>query len=675
MRRYGTTLILIALLVIAGVLILGFRTFSIAGFERGAENSTLGIELGLDLRGGSELRYEANLTNPDTGVVIQPTSDQMKALKRSIERRVSASGFGEPTIQILGDDRLLVQLPGIKDLARAKEIIGETAQLVYYYRTFDVSQSIPGVSQEDILGASIVNIDETGSIVAPTSTATTTPSGEGSQDAATSTVATTPSGGESNGTTTSPDAASQATSTPDDAGAATTTSDTLEESATSTPLFPAIKIDLTPEGAEAFEKVVGRLLKSLEEVPGTEQAGEDGRPVPGTGDRYPNFLAMTFTAGTSTEIRIAHSPLVTIGPGQVVVLSDVPSVVRVDDTDSFTVSLIGRVADRDDAVDVFGETPNIRLAEVLGRVDEDVGLTGDDMARAYAGQHQTSGLPIVNIEFNADGTRKFGELTTRVAGTGNQVAIFLDDDELFSSGARRPITGGAAYIESRLFTFERVTDLSLLLESGRLPIPIDLIQERTVGATLGDESLAKSLVAGLVGLGLVFLFMILYYRMAGVVAAVALLSYAVLFLAIVKVLAISMTLSGVAATVLSIGMAVDANILIFERMKEELRAGRTLLSAVNIGFNRAWTAIRDGNVSTLITCAILFWFADTLGASIVQVFALTLAVGVGVSMFSAIIVSRTLLRVMTATRLNRKTSWFIPSGGSELPQRRPADAS
>ena len=127
----------------------------------------------------------------------------MKALKRSIERRVSASGFGEPTIQILGDDRLLIQLPGIKDLARAKEIIGETAQLVYYYRTFDVSQAIPGLSQEDILGASIVNIDETGSIVAPTSTATTTPSGEGSQDAATSTA-----------TTTSPDAASRmATST------------------------------------------------------------------------------------------------------------------------------------------------------------------------------------------------------------------------------------------------------------------------------------------------------------------------------------------------------------------------------------------------------------------------------------------------------------------------------
>ena len=328
----------------------------------------------------------------------------------------------------------------------------------------------------------------------------------------------------------------------------------------------------------------------------------------------------------------------------------------------------------ENAVELYGEAPDVRLAEVLGKVDEDVGLTGDDMARAYAGQHHASGLPIVNIEFNGEGTRKFGELTTRVAGTGNQIAIYLDDRELFSSGARRPITGGAAYIESPLFTFERVTDLSLLLESGRLPIPITLIQERTVGATLGDESLAKSLIAGLVGLGLVLLFMVLYYRMAGVVAAVALLAYAVMFLAIVKLLAISMTLSGVAATVLSIGMAVDANILIFERMKEELRAGRTLLSAINIGFNRAWTAIRDGNVSTLITCGILFWFADTLGASIVQVFAITLAIGVGVSMFSAITVSRTLLRALTATRLSRKTSWFIPSGGSELPQRQTAGA-
>jgi preprotein translocase subunit SecD len=183
---------------------------------------------------------------------------------------------------------------------------------------------------------------------------------------------------------------------------------------------------------------------------------------------------------------------------------------------------------------------------------------------------------------------------------------------------------------------------------------------------LGADSLAKSVVAGVVGLILVLVFMIVYYRMAGIVAALALGVYATLVLAIFKMAPVTLELSGIAATILSIGMAVDANILIFERMKEELRSGRTLLSAINIGFNRAWSAIRDSNVSTLITCAILFWFADTLGATIVQSFAATLAIGVGVSMFSAITVSRTLLRLVATTPLNRHLQLFVPSGKADL---------
>jgi protein-export membrane protein SecD len=623
----------------AAVLVLAFKTFNLGGFERGAEGSPLGIELGLDLRGGSELRYQSVLTDPDTGANIDPTSDQMKALKRSIERRVSASGFGEPIIQILGTDRLLVQLPGISDLTRAKELIGETAQLVYLHRTLNVAQAIPGLSEEDILGVTIVNLDLSGALYVPTSTATTTAA----------------------------DAGFQSTTTQSETGLQSTTTAAI----TPPVLVPAIRIDFTDAGAAAFDEFVNRLRLSLAEIPGTEQLDLEsgGVPAPGTGDRYPNLLTMNFIGGTSTEIRIPYSPLASIGPGQTVFFPGNPNIARVDDTNSFTVSLIGRAADVEEAVAIYGEEPVVRLGEVLGKADEDVGLTGDDMARAYAGRHSGSGLPIVNIEFNSEGTRKFGELTTRVSGTSNLIAIFLDDRELFASSVRRPITGGAAFIESRNFTFDRVSDLAMLLESGTLPVPIELIQERTVGASLGDESLAKSLVAGLVGLGLVLGFMVMYYRMAGVVAAVALLVYGILFLAIIKVLAVSMTLSGVAAAVLSIGMAVDANILIFERMKEELRTGRTLLSAVNIGFNRAWPAIRDGNISTLITCGILFWFADTLGASIVQVFAVTLAIGVGVSMFSAIMVSRTLLKALTVTRLNRRLSWFIPSGGSELPQQ------
>ena len=209
------------------------------------------------------------------------------------------------------------------------------------------------------------------------------------------------------------------------------------------------------------------------------------------------------------------------------------------------------------------------------------------------------------------------------------------------------------------------------MESGRLPIPIKLIKEESVDAILGADSLAKSVVAGLVGLSLVLLFMVLYYRAPGVVAAVALIIYATLVLAIFKITPVTLRLAGIAAAILSIGMAVDANILIFERMKEELRAGRTLLAAINIGFNRAWPAIRDSNVSTLITCAILFWFADTLGAQIVLSFAVTLSIGVAVSLFSAITVSRTLLRLLAASPLGRRLFLFAPGGKSDLPLQQP----
>ena len=166
--------------------------------------------------------------------------------------------------------------------------------------------------------------------------------------------------------------------------------------------------------------------------------------------------------------------------------------------------------------------------------------------------------------------------------------------------------------------------------------------------------------------------MVLYYRIPGLIAGLALVIYTSIVLSILKISPGNLTtlnLSGVAALILSIGMAVDANILIFERMKEELSQGRTVLSSINIGFNRAWPAIRDGNVSTLITCAILFWFADTLGATIVQGFALTVAIGVSISMFTAIIVSRTLLRIMTVTWFSRFHLMFVPSGKSDLPKQ------
>ena len=328
-----------------------------------------------------------------------------------------------------------------------------------------------------------------------------------------------------------------------------------------------------------------------------------------------------------------------------------------------------------------GDNAQLLFTEITGTVDEPIGLTGDNLARAFPGQHTQSGIPIVNLEFDSEGTRIFGELTLDIVrkqetdGIRDQIAIFLDDDELISPTVQTAITAGTAIIQGRDFTVERVRDLSLQLEAGRLPVPIVLIQERDVDAILGADSLAKSVVAGVVGLSLVLLFMTMYYRLPGLVAAIALVIYATLVMAIFKVLPVTLTLSGVAAVILSIGMAVDANILIFERMKDELRAGRTLLSSINIGFDRAWPAIRDGNISTLITCGILFWFADQLGASIVQGFAVTLAIGVMVSMFTAIIVSRTLLRFVGTTRLTRSMRIWLPSGGSEVPQQFLADTA
>ena len=198
-------------------------------------------------------------------------------------------------------------------------------------------------------------------------------------------------------------------------------------------------------------------------------------------------------------------------------------------------------------------------------------------------------------------------------------------------------------------------NLAIQLNSGSLDVPLTVIQEQTVDATLGSDSIKKSVVAGAIGLILVVLFMLLYYRMSGVVATLALIIYGVIISAIFKLVPVTLTLAGIAAAVVSVGMAVDANILIFERMKEELRAGRTLGAAVDAGFNRAWLAIRDSNVNSFIACIVLYWFGDTFGAFLVKGFALTLFIGVALSMFTAITVSRVFL-VMVVRMV--KNSWF-----------------
>ena len=296
--------------------------------------------------------------------------------------------------------------------------------------------------------------------------------------------------------------------------------------------------------------------------------------------------------------------------------------------------------------------------------DSSIGLTGDDLVDAYANMDSVTSEWVVNIQFDDRGAEIFSQMTQEINVQSNPdsnevIAVILDDQQLIAPVARAHIRDGRSQISGN-FNRESARTLAIQLKSGSLPVPLTLIQESDVDALRGSESLERSLMAGLVGLGLVLVFIIAYYRAAGVVAAIALICYSVVTLAIFKLVPITLTLPHIGGFILSIGLAVDANILIFERIKEEIRLGRSLASAMDVGFNRAWPAIRDGNVSTLITCAVLLWFGNRLGGGLINGFALTLMVGVLVSMFTAVLVSRNLLQAFQAMGLGRMANLFTP---------------
>ncbi len=278
-------------------------------------------------------------------------------------------------------------------------------------------------------------------------------------------------------------------------------------------------------------------------------------------------------------------------------------------------------------------------------------LNGKYLKRSALDFDPTTYKPVVNLEFNDEGTKLFADITER--NVGRFVAIYLDGAPIEIPRVNEKIPSGRAQI-SGAFSAEDAKILVERLNAGALPVPINLISQRSVGASLGADSLQKSIRAGILGFLLVAAFMVVFYRLPGVFAVSALLIYISVVLMIFKTIPVTLTLAGIAGFILSIGMAVDANILIFERMREELRSGRRLASAVEEGFSRAWPSIRDSNISTIITCVVLYTFA----ASIIKGFALTLLIGVIVSMFSAIFVTRTLLKVFLGPGLENK-NWLF----------------
>lgn len=278
----------------------------------------------------------------------------------------------------------------------------------------------------------------------------------------------------------------------------------------------------------------------------------------------------------------------------------------------------------------------------------DTGLTGRYLETAsmqFAGSQsgQLSNEPLVAVRFTPEGSDLFADITR--ANVGEQLGIFLDGELLSAPVINEPITGGTAII-SGSFTPDEARELAKNLSFGALPVPIELQSTQTVGASLGAEVLDRGIKAGLLGLTLVLTFMLLWYRLPGVVAGIALASYITIMLALFQLIPVTLTAAGLAGFILSLGMAVDANVLVFERMKEEYRNGSSSREAAQAGFKRAWSAVRDGNITSLLSAIILFWF----GTSMVKGFALVFGIGVVVSMFSAIVITRTFLIALPDVR-------------------------
>jgi protein-export membrane protein SecD len=279
-------------------------------------------------------------------------------------------------------------------------------------------------------------------------------------------------------------------------------------------------------------------------------------------------------------------------------------------------------------------------------------LTGKQLKSARVEFDQRTGTPEVQLAFNDEGKELFGQITEK--NVGKQVAIFLDGQSISEPRVNEAIKGGEAVITGS-FDIAEAKLLAQRLNAGALPVPINLVSQQTVGASLGSESLQQSLKAGLWGFIFVIVFMILYYRLPGILASLALIIYGVLVLFIFKSVPVTLTLAGIAGFILSVGMAVDANVLIFERMKEDLRVGKPLGTALDEGFKRAWPSIRDGNLTTIITCLILMFF----GTGMIKGFAVTLTIGVLMSMFSALVITKHFLLWFVAREKPWKSFWLF----------------
>ncbi len=474
----------------------------------GALLANYGLQLGLDLRGGSQLTLQVM----PAGAITRVDTEQLEAVKDVLERRINGLGVAESTLQAVGNDQLVLQLPGEQDPSQAARVLGSTALLEFRAQK-------PGTEEE-------------------------------------------------------------------------------------------------MRGLLALKRQAESVLRAKR--PPSPSDDPTAPPPPEAPPLSPQDLSKALT---SLGIKVPA------GSSEV------------------------------DQIELLLRETNRRILGLYGPPL----ITGKDLTSAGRQQQATGTGWEVTLGFNREGGEKFASLTQSIAGTGRVLGIVLDGRSISEASVGEQfkvagITGGSASITGN-FSAEEARDLEVQLRGGSLPLPVKIVEVRTVGPSLGAENIRSSLVAGLSGLVLVAIFMVSVYRLPGIVAVVALSLYALFNLAIYALIPVTLTLPGIAGFILSVGMAVDANVLIFERIKEELRAGNTLIRSIDTGFTLALSSIIDGHVTGLISCAALFF----LGTGLVKGFAVTLAIGLVLSLFTALTGTRTLLRLLMSYPALRRPTYFLPA--------------
>ncbi|MDP4682968.1 MAG: protein translocase subunit SecD [Cyanobium sp. MAG_255] len=419
------------------------------------------------------------------------------------------------------------------------------------------------------------------------------------------------------------------------------------------------------EQLDAVKEVLDRRINGLGVAESTLQTvGEDQLVLQLPGEQDPSRAAKVLGTTALLEFRAQK-------PGTEQRMQELLTLKR--QATALLIRLNGPVNEAADSQPVVPTSPDAKQADRdqleadLQRINVDIvaqfeaaGLSGKDLVTAGRQQQQTGTGWDVTLGFTKDGGDKFASLTQSIAGTGRLLGIVLDGRSISEASVgpefkAAGITGGSASITGN-FTAEQARDLEVQLRGGSLPLPVKILEVRTVGPSLGAENIRTSLVAALTGLLLVAVFMVIVYRLAGLVAVVALSLYGLFNLAVYALIPVTLSLPGIAGFILSLGMAVDANVLIFERIKEELRSGNTLIRSIDTGFALAFSSIVDGQVTTLISCIALF----ALGTGLVKGFAVTLGIGVLLSLFSSLTCTRTLLRVLMSYPGLRRINYFIP---------------